>query len=257
MSFVIVALTLFAAMGIAKADEDSDLNLAKKFSPILILAEETGHKWGNIKVTKPEPVEIMGAQSAENLRFGIFSSANGAKLGDIDSYLNWDPPLGNSKVSFSQNKFAFFVNGLYQGDPPGDIARGAHLVKAYFDYPGTTPTEWNDTYFGSGARAGENENFPNTAYVHIYKRVVDQYEATYDSVTVIQYKYFYPYNHWWNNHEGDWQGIDVVVSSSDPTTAQILGVEYRFHGVWLNYYKDWGSNPGLTSNFLFNPQTEV
>ena len=99
---------------------------------------------------------------------------------------------------------------------------------------------------------------PNTAYVHIYKRVVNQYEATYDSVTVIQYKYFYPYNHWWNSHEGDWQGIDVVVSSSDPNTATILGIEYRFHGAWLNYYKDWGNKPGLiTDSFVFNPRTEA
>ncbi len=93
--------------------------------------------------------------------------------------------------------------------------------------------------------------------MHIYKRVIDQYKATYDSVTVVQYKYFYPYNDWWNNHEGDWQGIDVVVSSSDPNTATILGVEYRFHKVWVNYYKDWGSNPGLTTNFVFNPHESV
>ena len=68
---------------------------------------------------------------------------------------------------------------------------------------------------------------------------------------------FYPYNHWWNNHEGDWQYIDVVVSSSNPDTAVLLGVEYRFHGAWLNYYKDWGSKPGLTSSFEFNPRTAV
>ena len=69
MSFVIVVLTLFAAIGVAKADAASDLELAKKFSPILILAEETGHKWGDIKVIKPEPVEIMGATSAGNIWF--------------------------------------------------------------------------------------------------------------------------------------------------------------------------------------------
>ena len=232
MPFVIITLTLFTALMAADADaETAAERLAKEFSPILILAEETGHKWGDIKVIKPEPVEIMGAQSAGNLRFGVFSTATKAKSGDIDSYLNWDPPLLSPNVSFPQNKFAFFINGLdYQGDPPGDTARGAYFVKAYFDYPGTTPKKWNDTYFGSGPRAGAN--YPNTAYVHIYKRVVDQYKAAHDSVTVIQYNYFYPYNHWWNSHEGDWPRIDVVVSSSDPATATILGVEYRFHALW-------------------------
>ena len=56
----------------AKAQTDAETNeerLAKLFSPILILTEETGGKWGNIKVTKPEPVGIMGATSADNIWF--------------------------------------------------------------------------------------------------------------------------------------------------------------------------------------------
>ncbi len=253
MPFAIAALTLFAALMARDAEADTEAErLAEEFSPILILAIETGQKWGDIKVTKPEPVEIMGAQSAENLRFEVSSSVTQAKLGDVDSYLNWHPPLLSPNVVFSQDRFAFFVNGLdYQGDPPGDIARGTHVVKAYFDFPGSGTTRWNAEYDSVG------ENFPTTAYVHIYKRVVEQYRASYDSVTVIQYFYFYPYNDWWNNHEGDWQRIDVVVSSSDLSTATILGVEFRFHDAWLNYYKDWRNKPGLTSSFVFNPRTDL
>ena len=90
--------------------------------------------------------------------------------------------------------------------------------------------------------------------MHVYEREITQYKETYGSVVVIQYHYFYPYNDWWNNHEGDWQRIDVVVSSWEPETAQVLGVEYRFHGAWTNYYKDYGNDPGLTSRFIFDPQ---
>ena len=233
-----------------------------------ILTEETGHKWGDIKVTKPEPVTIMGATSADSIWFDIFDSAAflaaSGRFGKlIDSgVLDKNEVRSHQQAwnsDFLGNKFAFLTKSelSYQvsSTSKGKLVPGIYALKIYLDYPGTTPTKWNDTYFGSGAYAGAN--FPNTAYVHIYKRVIEQYKATYDSVTVIQYKYFYPYNHWWNSHEGDWQGIDVVVSSSDPNTAQILGVEYRFHGAWLNYYKDWGSNPGLTTNFVFNPRTEV
>ncbi len=255
MPSTVVVFALFAALMAVDADADAGTDaerLAKMLSPILILTEETGGKWGDIIVTKPEPVEIMGAQSAANLRFGVFSAATNTKLKDVDSYLNWDPPLGDSKVSFPQSKFAFWVNGSsYIGRPPSGMARGAYFVKAYFNFSGTETTGWNAEYERIG------ENYSNTAYVHIYKRVVDQYQASHDSVTVIQYHYFYPYNDWWNNHEGDWQDIDVVVSSSDPDMATILGVEYRFHGAWLNYYKDWGSKPGLTTNFEFNPRTAV
>ncbi len=70
-------------------------------------------------------------------------------------------------------------------------------------------------------------------------------------------QYFYPYNDWWNNHEGDWQGIDVVVSSRSPATAEFLGVEYRFHGAWLSYYKDYGDKPGITDSFVFNAVGDV
>ena len=124
-----------------------------------------------------------------------------------------------------ENKFAFF-KGL--GDLDFTATVGSRemnegqkytLRDARFEFTGTGTDGWNAEYRRIG------ENFPNTAYVHIYKRVVDQYSAQYDSVTVIQYHYFYPYNDWRNDHEGDWPQIDVVVSSDDPSTATVLGVE--------------------------------
>ena len=53
--------------------------------------------------------------------------------------------------------------------------------------------------------------------------------------------------------------IDVVVSSSDPddNTFEVLGVEYRFHGAWVTYYKNFPDHPGLSSSFDFNPQENL
>ena len=90
--------------------------------------------------------------------------------------------------------------------------------------------------------------------MHIYDTTHDVYDET---LTVIQYFYFYPYNDWWNKHEGDWQKINVVVSSSDPSSATFLGVEYFFHGAHLSYYKDYDSKPDITKNFVFNPREHV
>ena len=73
MPFVIVALTLFAALMAADVDAETDAErLAKKFSPILILTEDTVSDYGEDKergviVLKPEPVNIMGATSADSI----------------------------------------------------------------------------------------------------------------------------------------------------------------------------------------------
>ncbi len=56
MPFMIVVLTLFAGLMVTESEAATDAELkalAEKFSPILILAQETGRKWGNIKVLKP------------------------------------------------------------------------------------------------------------------------------------------------------------------------------------------------------------
>ena len=109
--------------------------------------------------------------------------------------------------------------------------------------------------------------------MHIYKT---DHEAYTDSITVIQYFYFYPYNHFWNRHEGDWPRVHVVVSSRDPMTAEVIGVEYLFHKAHLSYYEDYfmslevppgvGNSgggtvmtrmPDLTADFVFDPQQEV
>ena len=67
---VLAAVVLFT--GPATAQVGQLELLARKFAPILILTEETGGLWGDIRVTKPEPVEIAGADSAANIWRGRF-----------------------------------------------------------------------------------------------------------------------------------------------------------------------------------------
>ena len=72
-----VAITLFALL-IVEEGYASDLELTRKFSPILVLTEDTGDSWGDIRVTKPEPVEMVNAQSTDSkvrciLGFGLLT----------------------------------------------------------------------------------------------------------------------------------------------------------------------------------------
>ena len=265
---------LLAAEAQVETDED---RLAKMFSPILILTEETGGKWGDIKVQKPEPVGIMGATSADNIWFKLSNLSNQVVGSDrlrnlIDTGVLTSADVGRNQrewfpapksVDLLNNKYAFFNStvplntyNVYEGS----LVPGIHSLEMYLNFPGTDTESWNQAYLGLGDKHDHPQRgsqWPNTAYVHIYTKTIPNYEAQYDPVTVIQYFYFYPYNDWWNNHEGDWQRIDVVVSSDDPETAVLLGVEYRFHKAWLSYYKDWSNKPGLTTSFSFNPKTAL
>ena len=112
------------------------------------------------------------------------------------------------------------------------MAYGSYVLRPHWEYPGEGPNGWDAAYFGDGPQAGAN--FANTAYVHVFER--GGWPGYSSDVTVIQYYYFYPYNDWVNNHEGDWPRIHVVLSGRDPQTAEVLGVEYLFHGKALSYY---------------------
>ncbi len=98
-------------------------------------------------------------------------------------------------------------------------------------------------------------------------------------IPVIQYLYFYPYNHWWNRHEGDWQRIHVIVNTrhlhDNIDDIEVLGVEYLLHGAHLSYYDDYvmtfeippgvggggttitESMPDLTTSLVFNPRENI
>ena len=250
MPSVIVVLALFTALIAADADAETDVELlAEMFSPILILVEansENPSDWGPLSVIKPEPVEIMGAESSGNIWFELFT-ADGTPVASnrlsslIESGVldtndvkrnqeSWFPEP-EKRVDLLGGEFAFFdaisetTYRVYSGSE-GSLDLGIYPVKIYLNYPGEGATEWDETYFGYGDGYNDPQRgseFPNTAYVHTYRRTIEQYQATYDSVTVVQYFYFYPYNDWWNNHEGAWPRVDVVVSSSDPSTAQVQG----------------------------------
>ena len=265
----------------ATADPDSDLELAHRFSPILILTEDTD---GLYPVMRPEPVQIVGADSARSLRFeivgedetGLFDSYTITYFNEpIESLENWTPPLVFPDVSFSMNRFAF-LQRLYRHNARASLPESPpetleYTIRPFFDYPGDDPTTWRNTYEGMGPRAGRH--FKNTAYVRVFDR--DGWAGHRSDVTVLKYFYFYPYNAWKNNHEGDWPRVHVVVSSREADNATVLGVEYLAHGVHVSYYKDYAekieipsgvggggatllvSAPDITSEFSFDPRREI
>ena len=231
------------------------IELAEKFSPILILTEHPSRD--TRIVTFPELVEIMGAESVSNLWFH-FADAAGHRLNSLDlSYealksemalpgvpqpltaLITDYENQYPDIDFSQNKFASIPDELVLTSPIIIGIVSTSRVYAHFDYPGNNKVSWNNTYTGSGPKRGNNPLFPNTAYVHAFERS--------DGNIVIRYYYFYPFNDFQNNHEGDWQYVNVIVDSFDPNMAELVGIDYKFHSKGLTY--------DSIGERIFNPQT--
>ncbi|MCE2448346.1 MAG: hypothetical protein J4F35_08180 [Candidatus Latescibacteria bacterium] len=139
------------------------LSLAHKFSPILVLTKDESGEYGTIRVTKPEPVEIMGAQSADPLQFYVGTLSK--KFRDLDwsslNDSNWNP-LPYPNVDFSRSHFAFLWGGQYFGSPflDGQLqSAGYYFILPYFDYLGTTSDVWNSVYFGEGDYADINNKY--------------------------------------------------------------------------------------------------
>lgn len=148
--WIINVVLLFAMIIAERADtisDDDKERLAKMFSPILILTEETGTEYDEtvpMRVTKPEPVGIISAQYADSVRFEIYN-VSGQQVGgvfDWRSFANWGPPPVFPEIDFSQNRFAFPFNSYqYTGRPVIEgqrYAYGQYSLVSYFDYPGTT-----------------------------------------------------------------------------------------------------------------------
>ncbi len=218
-----------------------EAGLAAKFVPAMVLDSRDN--------VSPEPVSFIGADSTDGLWVRLYNSAGQRKfdkrLLDVNPR-GWDPPLIDQGIdgviiksngNFSSLKSYVAYNGT-PGESSESWANAAYHLIFHFEYTGGDgATFWRDSY----RTEAENNSHADQVYAHLFKRSgTDEY--------VIQYWYFYPFNDWVNNHEGDWEHINVVVDSQDPELAQIERVEFYFHHRVLNR-----SNPG--TDFYVSDET--
>ena len=220
------------------AEVERDELLIKKFAPILVLTKNPTVR--SRIIVNPEPVEIMGAESVSNVRVSVWDLGSNF-VGNVGLMDGWNPPVSHSVtpgVNFSLNHFAFISSErfTYAGTPPGNnINHGIYFLSMpHLEYPGIDKASWNAAYLrrgGDDAQAGWR--FRNTVYARVFERT-DSSDGR--GSVFITYFSFYPFNDWENNHEGDWQKINVMVTSRDPDTAEVYGIDYLFHGKSITYY---------------------
>ncbi|MHC4067797.1 MAG: hypothetical protein ACYSUI_25285 [Planctomycetota bacterium] len=92
------------------------------------------------------------------------------------------------------------------------------LAAWYFDFPGRNPKEWWQTY--GRIRTGPDSALwaQPTVYAHPFLDDLGR--------VVIQYWYFYPFNDFIGNHEGDWEHVNVLLTAD---RSDIAEVHYFFH----------------------------
>ncbi len=194
--------------------DDWELPLAEKFCPTLILHHPT--EW-----LAPEPVEYIGVDK-QDLWFLLYN-ANGQVVDDYPLYEGqwFIPPLGSVfpwTVSSNPNYSGLSGDGYFYTGQPYGKANGTYILRFHYNYAGNmnSPSQWISYYQNERSQM----EYSNTVYAHLF---------LYDNKPVIQYWFFYPYNDGYNNHEGDWEHINVRISESDTSEAEIETIDYYFH----------------------------
>ncbi len=87
----------------------------------------------------------------------------------------------------------------------------------YFDFPGEDEKSWKEEYkiLISGNLRKNYEKF-SAIYAHPFIHGESTNDGNVGYEFVIQYWFFYPFNDGTNNHEGDWEHLNVIVTVYDP-----------------------------------------
>lgn len=116
--------------------------------------------------------------------------------------------------------------GPDQRRPPRPVAPGEGEAKVlFFDFPGESPQTWNDEFEGpvKGTIARKYLGWAKTSVHPFIAPVPGRPDNDPRYQLVLQYWFFYPYNDAGNIHEGDWEHINIVVTTArqgaEPFTA--------------------------------------
>ena len=84
----------------------------------------------------------------------------------------------------------------------------------YFDMPGSEQASWRDAH-------SQLRHLRSRIYVHPFVYEHESARSTSRYELVFQYWFFYPFNDGVNNHEGDWEHVNVSVSARDRMVNQV------------------------------------
>lgn len=146
-------------------------------------------------------------------------------------------------------KLLSLIEEFYPANPKNNMIRNTlissdpELFKVlYFDFPGEGPESWKEIYQQEFTKTlpDKYQSFVHT-YVHPF--ITEVRSNASNSVIgyefILQYWFFYPTNDGGNNHEGDWEHLNVSISPLQRVTEFLSerDIEFILSGDW-RYAKD-------------------
>jgi hypothetical protein len=222
--------------------------LIRRFIPNLVM--HSGDETRTGLPVEPEPVEIMINHSNYHIFLTTilpekWISNHGSGAPDLANHLDprgklyWRTILGKSWItsSFSclygpepiypstcADSLLIFLNYI---DDPNNCNNHPFCCKSCglqgypyyhgFDWPGNNPDGWKDAYDQHGPF------YEPTVYTTFFED---------DNYYIIQYYYFYPFNDFVNDHEGDWENINVYIKKDN--LFKIHSIDYLFHHAYIH-----------------------
>ncbi len=238
LSIALLVFALMVSTSVVSQDLDIDENgfrdayerqIANKFCPCLFL--NTTEYFERGLNTLPSPVEIM-TQNLWAECFNVSVSTGGGIYHNGEA--NYDYLLDANYSWINNNNIESILDYSYANCVYFPVSH----VQYHLEYAGTSNN--CDPYGGPGDdpfgdygwykyyRIDDQAGaiYPLTVYAHLFTA---EQEGQYHGKLIVQYWIFYPFNEWVNDHEGDWEHIDLIVSSDDPDSAFIEEAYYYFH----------------------------
>ncbi len=214
--------------------DDFELPLAQKFCPKLFQPkDDNGIHWdapGINYTLRPIPVESMdsngdGILNGYDVRVKVYNAQLTAYVGE------WrmdELTVGGSPYT---NKYPDLVKPAYHVtfQPPGK-AYATYTVMPHFNWATSDNYEGNVSWYGRWNELYYQEAVQNSNTWYLDGTIYALFEKPTGENTKIIYTLHYPFNASTNRHEGDWPSIVVELDTQNPDNANIVSVNYGFHG---------------------------
>jgi hypothetical protein len=194
------------------------LALGERFSPIL--RRNTYHVPRSFEDVLGERVNLY----ADTWREGELVASAALDLGPPldEATLVLEPALGDdggpdrTRVAPDDAELATLLRSFHPRRTVSNVVppEGTLETVLYFDVPGENETTW---------RRLHGRRLPERTRIYLHPFIHDAQEPAGDAAyeLVLQFWFYYPYNDGGNNHEGDWEHVNVVVT----TEARAAGGE--------------------------------